>query len=111
MVWTSRETTSRRSWPTPPPRRSTPRRPATPPPRASTLRAARLRPTRSSPLNPVQPPDEPATDTGGGLVRLRLHVSYDGTALHGWARQPGQRTVQGDLEQALAMVLRIPVDL
>jgi tRNA pseudouridine38-40 synthase len=38
-------------------------------------------------------------------------VSYDGTALHGWARQPGQRTVQGELEQALAMVLRCPVDL
>ena len=56
-------------------------------------------------------PDEPATDTGGGLVRLRLAVSYDGTALHGWARQPGQRTVQGDLEQALATVLRLPVDL
>ena len=58
-----------------------------------------------------QHPDEPATDTGGGLVRLRLSVSYDGTALHGWARQPGQRTVQGELEQALAMVLRCPVDL
>jgi tRNA pseudouridine38-40 synthase len=38
-------------------------------------------------------------------------VSYDGTELHGWARQPGQRTVQGDLEQALSMVLRVPVDL
>ncbi len=38
-------------------------------------------------------------------------MSYDGTALHGWARQPGQRTVQGDLEQALSMVLRVPVDL
>ncbi|WP_324278457.1 tRNA pseudouridine(38-40) synthase TruA [Blastococcus brunescens] len=40
-----------------------------------------------------------------------MDVSYDGAALHGWARQPGQRTVQGDLEQALAMVLRVPVDL
>jgi tRNA pseudouridine38-40 synthase len=45
------------------------------------------------------------------LVRVRLDISYDGTALHGWARQPGQRTVQGELEQALAMVLRCPVDL
>jgi tRNA pseudouridine38-40 synthase len=67
--------------------------------------------TPSSPLSIQQHPDEPATDTGGGLVRLRLSVSYDGTALHGWARQPGQRTVQGELEQALAMVLRCPVDL
>jgi len=38
-------------------------------------------------------------------------VSYDGTALHGWARQPGQRTVQGDVERALATVLRTDVDL
>ena len=55
--------------------------------------------------------DEPATDPGGGLVRVRLDVSYDGTALHGWARQPGQRTVQGELELALATVLRHDVDL
>ncbi|WP_299952403.1 tRNA pseudouridine(38-40) synthase TruA [uncultured Modestobacter sp.] len=55
--------------------------------------------------------DEPATLTGGGLVRVRLDVSYDGTALHGWARQPGQRTVQGELELGLATVLRHDVDL
>jgi tRNA pseudouridine38-40 synthase len=67
--------------------------------------------TPSSPLDDHQHLDEPATDIGGGLVRLRLEVAYDGTALHGWARQPGQRTVQGDLEQALSMVLRVPVDL
>ena len=38
-------------------------------------------------------------------------MSYDGTAMHGWARQPGQRTVQSELEQGLSMVLRCPVDL
>ncbi len=38
-------------------------------------------------------------------------MSYDGTALHGWARQPDQRTVQGDLEEALGTVLRTPVQL
>ncbi|MER6794463.1 tRNA pseudouridine synthase A, partial [Amycolatopsis mediterranei] len=47
-------------------------------------------------------PDEPATPLGeGGLVRLRLDVSYDGTGFSGWARQPGRRTVQGVLEEAL----------
>jgi tRNA pseudouridine38-40 synthase len=72
---------------------------------------ARLRRTPSKSLSTSQSTDEPATPSGGGLVRLRLRVSYDGTALHGWARQPGQRTVQGDLEQALSIVLRVPVDL
>jgi tRNA pseudouridine38-40 synthase len=56
-------------------------------------------------------PDEPATDPGGGLVRLRLEIAYEGTALHGWARQPAQRTVQGDLERAMSTVLRTDVDL
>ena len=55
--------------------------------------------------------DEPATEPGGGLVRVRLDVSYDGTSLHGWARQPGQRTVQAELELGLATVLRHDVDL
>jgi tRNA pseudouridine38-40 synthase len=40
-----------------------------------------------------------------------LAISYDGTALHGWARQPVLRSVQGDLEAALATVLRHPAGL
>ena len=40
-------------------------------------------------------------------MRLRLDLAYDGGAFHGWAAQPGLRTVQGDLEAALAMVLRV----
>jgi len=55
--------------------------------------------------------DEPVPDPGGGLVRVRLDVQYDGTALSGWAKQPGRRTVQGELEAALATVLRVPVAL
>ncbi|MET0998917.1 MAG: tRNA pseudouridine(38-40) synthase TruA [Marmoricola sp.] len=39
-------------------------------------------------------------------MRLRLDLSYDGTAFHGWARQPGLRTVQQDIEDALDTVLR-----
>jgi tRNA pseudouridine38-40 synthase len=44
---------------------------------------------------------------GGGLLRVRLDVAYDGTDFSGWADQPSRRTVQGVLGQALATVLRI----
>ncbi|MFD1506585.1 tRNA pseudouridine(38-40) synthase TruA [Georgenia yuyongxinii] len=41
-------------------------------------------------------------------LRVRLDLSYDGAAFAGWAAQPGLRTVQGTLEEALATVLRLP---
>jgi tRNA pseudouridine38-40 synthase len=41
----------------------------------------------------------------------RLDLEYEGTAFHGWARQPGLRTVEGVLGDALAMILRQPVCL
>jgi tRNA pseudouridine38-40 synthase len=55
--------------------------------------------------------DEPAIDSGGGLVRLRLDIAYDGTDFAGWAAQAGQRTVAGVLDEALSTVFRIPVKL
>jgi tRNA pseudouridine38-40 synthase len=45
------------------------------------------------------------------VVITRLDIEYDGTAFNGWARQPGQVTVQGELERALATLLRTPVEL
>jgi len=33
--------------------------------------------------------------------RMKLEVAYLGRAFHGWQKQSGQRTVQGDLERAL----------
>ena len=42
---------------------------------------------------------------------FRLDIEYDGSGFSGWAKQPGLRTVQGELEAALATVLREPVEL
>lgn len=44
-------------------------------------------------------------------MRIRIDLSYDGAGFHGWAAQPGLRTVQGELESALAMILRQEVAL
>ncbi|MEJ7773501.1 MAG: tRNA pseudouridine(38-40) synthase TruA [Nocardioidaceae bacterium] len=54
---------------------------------------------RSEPVAPV-PGD-------GGLVRVRLDLAYDGTDFSGWAAQPGLRTVEGLLCEALRRVMRL----
>jgi tRNA pseudouridine38-40 synthase len=45
------------------------------------------------------------------MTTVRLDIEYDGSGFSGWASQPGLRTVQGELEAALAVVLREPVSL
>jgi tRNA pseudouridine38-40 synthase len=45
------------------------------------------------------------------VATFRLDIEYDGSGFRGWARQPGLRTVQGELETALATVLRAQVPL
>jgi len=40
--------------------------------------------------------------TREAATRIRLDLAYDGSDFTGWARQPGLRTVQGVLEDALA---------
>ena len=43
------------------------------------------------------------------MLTLRLDLEYDGTRFAGWAAQPGLRTVEGVLRDALDTVLRAPV--
>lgn len=42
------------------------------------------------------------------MQRRFLELAYNGTAFAGWQVQPGQRTVQGELERALSILLRTP---
>ncbi len=44
------------------------------------------------------------------MPAYRLDIGYDGSGFHGYARQPGQRTVQGELEAALETVCGVEVD-
>ena len=45
------------------------------------------------------------------MPTTRLLIEYDGSGFAGWARQPGPRTVQGELEAGLERVLRRSVQL
>ena len=40
------------------------------------------------------------------MTALRLDIEYDGAAFLGWAEQPGERTVEGVLRDALDVVFR-----
>lgn len=40
------------------------------------------------------------------MKNILLTIEYDGTAFSGWQRQPGLRTVQGELEQVLSHLCR-----
>ncbi len=53
-------------------------------------------------------PGGAAAVVGPPAVRLRLDLCYDGSAFHGWARQPGLRTLQQTVEDALGRALALP---
>ncbi|MBQ1428013.1 MAG: tRNA pseudouridine(38-40) synthase TruA, partial [Aeriscardovia sp.] len=44
-------------------------------------------------------------------MRIKAECSYNGSSFHGWAKQKGQRTVEGDIEQALFTVLRSEIKI
>jgi tRNA pseudouridine38-40 synthase len=44
------------------------------------------------------------------MPTYRLDLAYDGTGFHGLARQPGQRTVQGVLDEALEKIVKGATD-
>lgn len=49
-------------------------------------------------------------DTAQHCAQVAVVLSYNGRTFAGFARQPGQRTVQGNLEEAFSLALRRPVE-
>jgi len=45
------------------------------------------------------------------MNNILLKIAYDGSGFHGWQKQPGVRTVQGELEEKLGAVFRAPARL
>lgn len=56
----------------------------------------------SDPARPWLPPLRPAPPGG---QTTRLLVEYDGTDFVGWAKQPGKRAVESELERAIGQIL------
>ena len=58
-----------------------------------------------------QLPFDAPVDRSVGRATLQLVIAYDGTEFRGFAAQPGERTVEGVLGEALARVLSGAVEL
>src|SRR6266568_7364086 len=43
-------------------------------------------------------------------MKIALLLAYDGTDFHGFARQKSARTVQGEIESRLSLLLRAPIE-
>jgi tRNA pseudouridine38-40 synthase len=53
---------------------------------------------------------EPTLFAESGFLRIRLDLAYDGTNFSGWSKQPDRRTIQSELESALQLLTRVPVE-
>ena len=53
---------------------------------------------------------EPTLYPESGFLRLRIDLAYDGTNYAGWAKQPDQRTIQEEIETALAKITQSPIE-
>lgn len=60
------------------------------------------------------PAETPSRNRGGAAIAMRkilFQIAYDGTAFHGWQKQPGRRTVQGEIACIMQRVLGHPARL
>jgi tRNA pseudouridine38-40 synthase len=53
---------------------------------------------------------EPTLYPESGFLRLRIDCAYDGTNFSGWGKQPDRRTVQEEVEKAIAQITQSKID-
>jgi len=53
---------------------------------------------------------EPTLYPESGFLRLRIDLAYDGTNFFGWGKQPDRRTVQEEVEKAIAIISQSKID-
>lgn len=54
---------------------------------------------------------EPTLKPESGFRRFRIDFAYDGTNFNGYAKQPGLRTIQGQIEQAISSITGSQVEI
>jgi tRNA pseudouridine38-40 synthase len=52
---------------------------------------------------------KPTLEVKSGFSRLRVDLTYEGTNFSGWAKQPNERTVQEEVENALCTITQTKV--
>jgi tRNA pseudouridine38-40 synthase len=52
---------------------------------------------------------KPTLEVKSGFSRLRVDLTYEGTNFSGWAKQPNERTVQEEVENALSTITQTKV--
>lgn len=45
------------------------------------------------------------------MPRYKIFIEYDGTSYSGWQKQPHSKTIEEEIEKALAQILRRPVNI
>ena len=53
---------------------------------------------------------QPTLYPESGFRRLRIDIAYDGTRFSGWATQPGRRTMQDLVEEAISRISRTDIE-
>ena len=43
--------------------------------------------------------------------RIMIKVAYDGTDYHGWQKQDGHRTIEGELNSVLSEIFKEPIEV